>query len=116
MKSRDSGFGIRDSENYYLLRHSRESGNLAPLIGHGGDGSPLSRGRRWNGVRAKNLARLRRIAIDLLHHRIEIGELRLVAELRRELDVDAFAVEIAVEIEEVRFQQRLGAIDGRPDA
>src|SRR5262249_38534102 len=31
-------------------------------------------------------------------------------------DVDAPAVEIAVEIEEMRFEQWLGAVDGRPDA
>src|SRR5690349_10809755 len=81
----------------------------------------LVRERKWipafaGTTECEDFARLRRIAIDLPHHRVEIRELRLVAQLRDELDVDAPAVEITVEIEEMRLEQRLGAVDRRPDA
>lgn len=68
-------------------------------------------------VNRKNRARLRGIAIDLSHHRVEIVELQLVAELAHELDLDATAVQVPIEVEQMCLEQGFAAaVDGRARA
>ena len=57
----------------------------------------------------KDLARVIRIAMHLLGEAGQIGEFQLVAQLGDELDFDMAPVEVAGEVEQVRFQQRLHA-------
>ena len=56
------------------------------------------------------LARVIRIAMHLLGEAGQIGEFQLVAQLGDELDFDMAPVEVAGEVEQVRFQQRLHAV------
>ena len=67
-------------------------------------------------AQSKNCTGLNGIEIDLSHHRVEVVELFLLAQLLHEFDVDTTSVEITIEIEQMRFEQRFGAVHGRPYA
>ena len=54
-------------------------------------------------------ARGLRVSVDLGHHRIEVCKAFLVAQLGHELHAQAATVQVAVEVEQVRFEQRLHA-------
>ena len=58
-------------------------------------------------MRGEDRARSMRVAVDLGDHGVEVGEALLVAQLGHELELDALSVEVAVEIEEMCFEQGL---------
>ena len=62
-----------------------------------------------------NLARLGRVLVHLLHQRVEVRELLLVADLRDELHFELASVERRLEIEHMRLEQRLGAVHRGPE-
>ena len=61
-------------------------------------------------------ARLFGIAVHLRGQRRQIVELLFVTQLGDELDLDVTAVQVAMEIEQMGFQQRLHALHGRARA
>src|SRR5690606_22922025 len=65
---------------------------------------------------AEDGARLRGIPLHLLDHCREVVETLLVAQPGHELAFDAAPVEVAVEVEQVRLQQRLVAVHRRARA
>src|SRR5207342_140756 len=87
----------------------RASGNRSPASGS----SPCS-GGCWNpgsrvglsGESVEEKARLRRVTVHLLDERRQVGEGLFVAQPGAEFDLDAASVQIAIEIEQVRFEQR----------
>src|SRR5947207_15276777 len=56
----------------------------------------------------QDAARIRSVAPHLRRQRLERREARLLAQLRRELDLNLATVQLAAKIEQVRLQQRLG--------
>ena len=48
--------------------------------------------------------------MHLLHQRVEVRELLLVADLRDELHFDLATIEVAGPVEHMRLEQRLGAV------
>src|SRR5690606_23549454 len=65
----------------------------------------------WCGL--QDLARPGGIAVHLRDQGRQVGEFFLVAQPGDELDADAVPVQVAVEVEQVRLQQRLHPADGR---
>src|SRR5690606_11681750 len=61
----------------------------------------------------ENAARSRRIALHLLDERAQVRKPFLVAQSCDELDLQILAIQIALEVEYVRFEQKLLAVDGR---
>src|SRR5439155_20567658 len=56
----------------------------------------------------RQLARLLHIAFDLVHERIDIFEFLLWPEIANEAQLKILAVNIAVEVEQMNFQNALG--------
>src|SRR5690606_40409162 len=65
---------------------------------------------------AEDIACLPRVAAHLRDQRRQVGEFFFVTEPGDELDLDPATVQVAVEIEQVRLQQRLHAADRGPGA
>src|SRR5207342_1498765 len=64
----------------------------------------------------QEVARLFGIAVHLRNQRGQVGERQFVAQARHEFDGDALAVQVAIEVEQMRFEQGLDAGDGRARA
>ena len=60
--------------------------------------------------------RLRGIPIHLRLQGIQIGKFLLIAQLGDEFHFDAASIQIAIEVEQMRFQQRLAAVEHRSHA
>src|SRR5690606_15194155 len=73
-----------------------------------------SRGGPPWGVLLEDATGLVGIAMHLRDQGRQVGKLFLVAQARDELDFDAASVQVALEIEQVRLEQRLHAADRRP--
>src|SRR5690606_3021200 len=71
-----------------------------------------SRGGPPWGVLLKDATGLVGIAMHLRDQGRQVGKLFLVAQARDELDLDAPPVQVAIEIEQMRLEQRLHATDG----
>src|SRR5690606_8958404 len=72
-------------------------------------------GPPW-GVLLQDATRLGGIAVHLRDQGRQVRVLLLVAQARDELDFDPAPVQVAVEVEQVRFEQRLDPADRRPRA
>src|SRR2546429_2966409 len=64
----------------------------------------------------EDAARVVGVAPHLRGERRETRKARLIAQLRGEFDLELAPVEVAAEIEYVRFEERLDTPDGRPRA
>jgi len=51
------------------------------------------------------------VAVDLLYHRVEVAELFLVAQFFHKFHLYTTTIQVAVEIEHMRLEQRLLAVD-----
>src|SRR6478735_3215002 len=70
----------------------------------------------WRAVAPQDLARLLRIDVHLPHQRGQVGKFFFVAQLGDEFDAQATTVEVAIEVEQMRFEQWLGSEHGRARA
>src|SRR5437762_13244011 len=78
----------------------------------------LHRGARPGSLTSgrEDAARVVGVAPHLRGERRETRKARLIAQLRGEFDLELAPVEVAAEIEYVRFEERLDTPDGRPRA
>ena len=70
----------------------------------------------FSSARGENLARFHNIVRDLLAQCSQAFELLLRPEVTKKSQLNIFAVEIAIEIEEMKFQHALRASRGRLSA
>src|SRR5690606_24055016 len=61
----------------------------------------------------QNAARLRSIALHLGDERIQTRKPLFVAQARDEIDLQVFAIQVALEVEHVRLQQELATVHDR---
>src|SRR4051794_21542500 len=93
------------------MQTSRPSGVAGARIYRATPG--LATGQRSGFLRGEERAGLRRVFGDLRLERVEPGELPLRTEILEERDAEVAAVEIAVEIEEMRLEAEVGPAEGR---